>query len=111
MGAPSFKDIVTADVSAVFLNKLEFADAHTVDGREMAVLIDENELLERDKAKMGTHVDGLYKSRRLIYVAKSEFGPRPAYGKILALDGRPFRVADCTEEAGVLAIELEATKT
>lgn len=111
MGAPSFKDLVAADVSAVFLNKLEFADAHTIDGRAMAVLIDENELLERDKAKMGTHMDGLYKSRRLIYVSKLEFGPRPNQGKIIALDGRPFRVADCTEEAGILAIELEATKT
>lgn len=111
MGAPSFKDILAADVSAVFLNKLEFADTHTIDGREMAVLIDENELLERDKAKMGTHQDGTYKARRLIYVEKAKFGPRPAQGRILTLDGRQFRVADCLEESGILSIELEAVKT
>ena len=111
MGAPSFKECIAADVSNVFLNKLEFADTHTVNGKKMTVLVDDNELLERDKAKMGTHMDGLYKSRRLIYVAQKDFGPRPAIKAALTLDGRAFRVADCTAEAGILAIELEATKT
>lgn len=112
MGAPSFKDLVAADIYAVFLNRLEFADAHTVNGKEMAVLVDENELLERDKSKLlGVSDNGLYKSRRLIYVAKTDFGPRPAQGAILTLDGRAFRVATCTEEAGVFAIELEAVKS
>ena len=40
--------------------------------REIYAQCDENELLERDKAKLNTHTDGLYKSRRLIYVAKNE---------------------------------------
>ena len=111
MGAPSFKECIAADVFNVFLNKLEFADAHTVNGKKMAVLVDENELLERDKAKMGIHTDGLYKSRRLIYVAQKDFGKRPAIKSVLTLDGLAFRVADCTAEAGILAIELEATKT
>lgn len=111
MGAPSFKECIAADVSNVFLNRLEFADTHTVNGKKMAVLVDENELLERDKAKLGTHADGVYKSRRLIYVAKKDFGPRPAVKTVLTLDGRAYRVADCTAEDGILAIELEAAKT
>lgn len=111
MGTPSFKECIAADVSNVFLNKLEFADTHTVNGKKMTVLVDENELLERDKAKMGTHMDGVYKSRRLIYVAQKDFGKRPAIKATLTLDGLAFRVADCTAEAGILAIELEAAKT
>ncbi len=112
MGAPSFKECIAADVSNVFLNKLEFADTHTVNGKKMTVLVDENELLERDKAKLlGTQTSGLYKSRRLIYVAQKDFGKRPAIKSVLTLDGLAFRVADCTAEAGILAIELEATKT
>ena len=111
MGAPSFKECIAADVFNVFLNKMEFAVTHTVNGKKMAVLVDENELLERDKARMGTHTDGLYKSRRLIYVAQKDFGKRPAIKATLTLDGRTFRVADCTAEAGILAIELEAAKT
>ena len=49
MGAPGFKDLVAADISAVFLNDQEFAGTHTIDGKPMAVVVDENELLERDK--------------------------------------------------------------
>jgi hypothetical protein len=111
MGAPSFKDLVAADISAVYLNGQEFADTHTIDGKPMTVVVDENELLERDKSKMGIQVDGTYKARRLIYVAKEEYGPRPAHGKQLNFDGRLFRVADCTEEAGMLAITLEAVRS
>ena len=111
MGAPSFKECITADVSNVFLNRLEFADTHTVNGKNMVVLVDENELLERDKAKLGTHADGVYKSRRLIYVAQADFGPRPAIKSVLTLDRVAYRVRDCTAEAGILAIELEAAKT
>lgn len=110
MGAPSFKDQIKADL-AVFLNDQEFADGHTIDGQKMTVLVDENELLERDKSKLGVHTDGLYKSRRLIYVSKDEFGPRPAKGKQLNFDGRIYRVEDCTEEDGMLAIELGVNRS
>lgn len=110
MGAPSFKEQIEADL-AVFLNDQEFADGHTIDGKKMTVLVDENELLERDKSKLGTNTDGLYKARRLIYVSRAEFGPRPAKGRQLNFDGRIFRVEDCTEEDGMLAIELGVSRS
>lgn len=114
MGAPSFKDCIAADISTVFLNRLEFAETHTVNGKEMAVLVDENELQERDKFKLlGAGPGGTaYKATRMIYVAKPDFGPRPALGALINLDGREYRVGDgTTEEAGMLAIALEANRT
>ena len=70
------------------------------------------ELLERDKAKiMAAQTEGTYKARRLVYVAKDDFGPRPAQGAMLTLDGKAYKVKSCTEEAGVLAIELEAVRS
>lgn len=110
MGAPSFKDQIKADL-AVFFNQQEFADEHTIDGKKMTALVDDNELLERDKSKMGAYPDGLYTARRLVYVSKAEFGPRPAKGRQLNLDGRLYRVEGCTEEVGMLAIELGAVKS
>ena len=69
-------------------------------------------LLERDKAKiMAAQTEGTYKARRLVYVAKADFGPRPAQGVMLTLDGKAYKVKSCTEEAGVLAIELEAVRS
>ena len=111
MGAPSFKEQIAADIFGTFLNEQEFSDKHMVNGKEMTVQVDENEVLERDKSRLGTHADGLYKSRRLIYVAREEYGPRPAQGTMVNLDGRQYKVVDCTEEAGILAIELGATRT
>lgn len=87
-------------------------DTHTVNGKEMAAVVDDNELLERDKAKiMAAQTEGTYKARRLVYVAKADFGPRPAQGAMLTLDGKAYKVKSCTEEAGVLAIELEAVRS
>ena len=111
MGATSFKECIAADVSNVFLNKLEFADTHTVNGKKMTVLVDENELLERDKGKLGVQQTGLYISRRLIYVARQDFGSRPAIGAVLTLDRQQYRVVDCKEEAGILSIELGVPKS
>lgn len=55
MGAPTFKEQIAADISTTFLNRLEFADTHTVNGKEMAAVVDDNELLERDKARSWPH--------------------------------------------------------
>ena len=111
-GAPTFKEQIAADISTTFLNCLEFADTHTVNGKEMAAVVDDNELLERDKAKiMAAQTEGTYKARRLVYVAKADFGPRPAQGAMLTLDGKAYKVKTCTEEAGVLAVELEAVRS
>lgn len=112
MSAPTFKELVAADIHNSFLNSLEFAEQHTVNGKKMDVVIDDNELLERDKAKlMGAPMDGTYKSRRLLFVARADFGPRPAIGVMLELDGRQYRVKACTDEDGIFAMELERVKS
>lgn len=111
MGAPSFKDCVAADIHGVFLNRQEFADKHTIDGREMEAVVDDDALLERDKARGGVHTDGLYRVRRLLYVAKADYGGRPMSGKNLNLDGREYRVVQADDAAGVLSIEIEAIRT
>ena len=106
-----FKDCIAADLHGVFLNENEFAELHTVDGKPMRVLIDDDALLERDAARGGVHTDGLYQPRRLLYLSRADYGGRPAPGKALNLDGRVWRVAEASEAAGMLTIELEANRT
>lgn len=107
----TFKELLAQDIHNVFLNLDEFAEEHQVNGRPMPVQLDENELLERDKSRMGGHQDGLYKTRRLIFVAASDFGARPAIGSLLNLDGHQYKVTDCKDEAGMYSIELEAARS
>ena len=111
MGALSFKDCIAADIQNVFLNQDEFAEVHTVDGRPMGVILDDDGLQQRDAARGGVHTDGLYKSRRLIYLSKADYGGRPVPGKALNLDGRVWYVVSADEDAGMLTIELEANRT
>ena len=64
-----------------------------------------------DAARGGVHTDGTYRTRRLLYVDKADYGGRPMSGKILNLDGREYRVVQADEAAGVLTIEIEAIRT
>ena len=109
MSAPSFKDLIQADVYSVFLNVDEFADVHTVDGKRMHVIFDKNELINRQPNAQYT--EGLYIGDLLMYVPAREFGPRPKIGRQIVLDGKKqYRVIDCTDEEGVYSITLEAVR-
>ena len=105
----SFKGIIEDDVHGVFMNPQEFSEMHTVNGVEMAVQIDSNEQIEREK-RFNQHMDGIYLNQKLIYVAASDFGPLPKQGSILTLDKRTYRVADAVSEDGVYSITIEANR-
>ena len=42
----AFKDMIAADVHAVFLNTEEFSDLHNINGKDMPVQEDSNEQIE-----------------------------------------------------------------
>ena len=106
-----FKQIVRNDNRAVFLNLQEFADLHVVNGREMSVIIDSNELEEREKAYKGNHVEGIYKKTLLIYVLAVEFGRLPAVSSLVRLDGTDYRVTNAINEDAIYSIEMEAVRS
>ena len=105
----TFKEAVASDVHEVFLNTDEFSDTHMVNGVAMAVQIDDNEQIEREK-RFNQNMDGLFTNQKLIYVAADEFGPLPKQGTILRLDNRTYTVADAIAEDGVYSITLEANR-
>lgn len=107
---PSFKDILRADIDTVFMNTDEFAGFHTVNGKKMAVTIDNNELIERAK-KAKSNMDGIYVKTTLIYVKAKDFGPLPAVSSLLNLDGKIFKVMDAMNEDGLYSIHLEANRS
>ena len=105
----SFKELIAEDVHQVFLNTEEFSDTHTVNGKEMAVQIDDIEQIEREK-RFNQNMDGVFVQQRLIYVAADDFGPLPKQGTILRLDKRSYTVKDAIAEDGVYSITLEANR-
>ena len=105
----AFKDIVKADIHRTFLNLDEFSDTHEVNGTEMPVQVDEIEQIEREK-RMNQNMDGLYRNQKLIYVAASDYGPKPKQGTLITFDGKLFKVEDAIDEGGVYSITLGANK-
>ena len=106
----SFKEVMKDDVNNTFMNVDEFADMHTVDGKEIPVLVDDNEIIEREK-KMKSNMDGVYVKQKLIYVKADDFGPLPAIGRQIVFDEKRYMVTDSTDEDGVYAITMEANRT
>lgn len=98
------------DVSNVFLRIDEFGDTHIVDGKEMTVLIDDNEIIEREK-KIKSNMDGVYAKQKLIYVKADEFGTLPAIGRAIMFDGKRYMVLEAVDEQGIYSITMEANRT
>lgn len=110
----TFKEQVQHDIDAVFMNLEEFSGIHTVNGREMAVQIDSNEMIEREKRhrnRQGVYSDGVYIKELLIYVRAEDFGKLPAVGRVLTLDGKAYTISDAIDEDGIYSLSLEANRT
>ena len=108
-----FKEQVAED-NKVFLNLEEFSVLHMVNGREMAVLIDGNEMIEREKRhqnRQGVYTDGVYIKELLIYVRAEDFGKLPAIGRVLTMDGKTYTISDAIDEDGIYSLSLEANRT
>ena len=105
----TFKELLRNDAKTIFLNPLEFGEEHTVDGKKMVIIIDGNELTEREK-RMKSHMDGIYTKQTLVYVRALDFGPLPGAGKPVIIDGSTFIVTESINEGGVYSLHLEANK-
>ena len=110
----AFKDQIAKDNLDVFMNLEEFPDKHIVNGKEITVMYDSYELIDREKKYMhnrGEHSDGVYLKELLIFVRAEEFGALPAIGRTLTLDGKVYIITDAINEDGIYSLTLEANKT
>ncbi len=105
----TFKEVVRMDIAETFLNMEEFAEKHLIDGRELTVIVDNNEQLEREK-RYRMLDDGLYRKQILFYVSAEEFGRLPKIGRLMEFDSMSYQVTDAIREGGMYSISLEANK-
>ena len=108
-----FKEIVQQDSRQVFLNPEEFGELHEVGGRKMLIIIDDNEMIEREKRQYTSqgYRQGIYTRQILFYVLGRDFGPLPAIGRALSLDGKQYVITDSINESGIYSISLEAVRS
>lgn len=102
-----FKDIVEKDIRNVFINELEFAEEHDLNGRiGMAIVQDciiNSDLTVRE-SYANTHYDGVYGTGAVINVKKSELGYVPRTDERFDLDSRIGFIVAVADDMGVLTI-------
>ena len=60
---------------------------------------------------MKSHMDGIYARQILFYVSADDFGPMPSQGGLITIDKNRYTVVDATDEAGMYAITVEASRS
>jgi hypothetical protein len=103
----NFKQQIQDDIGAVFLNRDEFAEMHTVEGRKISVVLDDDKLIERQ----GGAELGVAESSLLLYAKSDDLPPRRNPGAVLNFDGREYTVDSWTVAQGMATIALSEPRT
>mgnify|MGYP002855552937 CR=1 FL=1 len=105
-----FKEMVAADISAVFLNPSEFGEIHKLDGNECVCVIYGDSTTARNAALPEGRVTptGLHGDFVTVCVKASDLGREPKQGTNFTVDGKRYTVDSCTNDMGMLTIVLGA---
>lgn len=103
----SFKEQIQQDLDAVFLNVDEFADLHRVEGKEIPVVVDNDQLV---KLKQG-QILGLVEADLLLMGRESDFPADIEPGRLLNVDGRELIVSNSGTDMGLIEVALRQNRT
>lgn len=103
----SFKEQIQKDLDNVFFNLDEFGELHRIEGVEIAVVIDSDQL---NKLKKG-QILGLIEADILIMGRAVDFPDFLEPGRLLNVDGRELIVANSGEDMGLVEVALRQNRT
>jgi len=103
-----FKDAVAADIKAVFINGLEFADEHDINGETVLAVVDGDIIQERNSRSYSEYPEGVFQQQLMVFVAAEDLPERPVKGELFFLDNERYIVDMCSENMGILEITIEA---
>lgn len=100
-----FKEMVAQDRKRVFVNPDEFGDKVLVEGKEIYVMLDNDQL----KSKQGGQDLAVAESSTLFYALSEDLPKRRIPGSTLNLNGRVCTIDDWTEDMGIATVVLRET--
>ena len=103
----SFKEQILKDLDSVFLNVDEFAEIHRVEGKEIAVVVDSDQL---NKLKTG-QILGLVEADMLLMGRESDFPQDLDPGRPLNYDGRELLIVTSGKNMGLVEVALSQNRT
>ncbi len=99
----NFKQQLENDLSNTFFNDKEFSETHTINGKSMNIIIDEERLKERTNKGQ----DGIYNGDILYFAEKRLFDKAPKVGDTQIFDRKPCQVIDVSNDGLMYEILLE----
>ena len=97
-----FKDSVDRDRLTVFLDLAFFAETYRIEGKEIPIVLDNDELKER---QAGQDIS-IAESATLFYARAEDLPPRRAPGENLNINGRECLVDDWQQDMGIATVTL-----
>lgn len=103
----NFKNQLARDIDAVFLNLDDFAELHRVEGVQIAVVVDNDQL---NNLKQG-QILGLVEADILLMGRETDFPANLEPGRLLNVDGRELIVANSGKDMGLVEVALRQNRT
>ena len=106
-----FEKQIAADNAAVFINALEFAGEHDLNGTVCKAILQDISVADADiDARNRIAYGGIYGSRLLVNCLEADLPEVPAPGSGFNVDGRFYFVESCADDMGILTIQLAANE-
>ena len=103
----TFKEQIQQDLDTVFLNLDEFAELRRVEGKQIPVAVDNDQLV---KLKQG-QILGLVEADMLLMGNQEDFPADMEPGRLLNVDGREMIVTNSSTDMGLIEVALRQNRT
>lgn len=106
----TFAEQMEKDFADTFFNLSEFAQLHSIDGKQIPVVVDNNTLLALNLDK-DAYSDGIYEDAKLFFVLKEDLENEPVVGQIMEFDGEHYPIGKVLEDFGGYTIILRGNQS
>ena len=104
----NFREQIAADNTAAFINSLEFAEEHSLNGTVCNAILQDISVAESLSTGAGSTqtYPGIYGSRLQVNCLAGDLPELPVYGQLFGIDDKQYLVESCADDMGVLTIQL-----
>lgn len=105
-----FEEQIAKDNAAIFVNDMEFAEKHDLNGTECKAIVQDISIAQSLSVQTGKDdfYPGVYGSRLQVNCLKDDLPEVPVYGMRFYLDGKMYEVESVGDDMGILTIQLVA---
>ena len=97
---PTLKDYLSTDIHNTFFNEKEFSETVLLDGQEVLVMVDDDQLQKQNLQKG----EGLTADELLFYVNKDEVTEGFFLDKTIKFNKESYKITQLTENIGVYTV-------